>query len=93
MLDSESLPYHNDGDRLYYNTGNKINVEKRTRERLCQAGCTQLVDVPPNSLQGSEFKIVCQNSDFCEKILTSSQKFQYFLIVFRRNRSSVQNLT
>lgn len=48
----EELPYHDDGARLYYNTGNKVNVEKRTRSTPCQAGCNPLTNVPEDSLQG-----------------------------------------
>ena len=52
MIETENLPYHDDGERLYYNTGNKINVEKRTRTCMAGAACEQIVDVPEDSLQG-----------------------------------------
>merc|ERR1712130_58255 len=36
--------------RLYYNTGNSQNVEKRTRSKVCVGEC-DLGNAPPDSLQ------------------------------------------
>ena len=35
---------------MYYNTGNSLNVEKRTRSKICGGQC-DLENAPPNSLQ------------------------------------------
>ena len=41
------IPYHDDADRLYYNTGNVSNVEKRTRSKMCgSANCDLTAGIP-----------------------------------------------
>ena len=45
------IPYHDDADRLFYNTGNRTNTEKRTRSKLCGTNSCDLSDAPVGSLQ------------------------------------------